>query len=510
MKKVKILLMVLISFMTIYVIDAYAASATLNVSTSQVYVGDSFTASISVNASAAWNVKLVAGGPVRNCSINQADSTADALNTNKVFSATCTSTGVGTITLTLEGDVTSADNGLTTKVGGTKTVNVVARPATPAPSNPTPQPSNPTPSGPADTRSTNTKLSKLTVNGVSLSNVNNVFTMEVGNYVEKVDINAVAADSKAKVSGTGNKELKVGENSFNVVVTAERGNATTYTVKVIRKEYNTLSDLDELLKLGKDAEIQLSDKDKISRDILDKIISSKRKITLTKYDSEKKKTLYSFILDGNSIKAGGEFNPNISLVVENNTMEEAVNYAAGLYLDFSNCGSIPKGIILKYFVGDIYSDNDKLNLYSYDGSKVVHLKENIEVVDGYISFNVEDAITHLISKTNVVNAEVKKEGIDIWMITTIALGVLVLILLIALITKKPKKEKIEEVKAEAKKEETTAVVEAPKVTESVENVVTTTINVSEVVEKTKKVTNDVPEIVETLPAEEKTEEVLDK
>ena len=507
MKRMKILLMVLISFMVIYTQNAYAASATLNVSTSQVYVGDSFTASISVNASAAWSVKLVADGPVRNCSINQADSTADALNTNKVFSATCTSYDVGTVTLTLTGDVTSADNGLTTKVGGTKTVNVVARPAAPTPS---PQPSNPTPSGPADTRSTNTKLSKLTVNGNNLSNVNNVFTIEVGNYVEKIDIGAVAADSKAKVTGTGSKDIKVGENNFNVVVTAERGNSTTYTVKVIRKEFNTLSDLDEVLKLGKDAEVQFSDKDKISRDILDKIISNKRKITLTKYDSEKKKTLYSFILDGNSIKAGGEFNPNISLVVENNTMEEAVNYAAGLYLDFSNCGSIPKGIILKYFVGDIYSNNDKLNLYSYDGSKVVHLKENIEVVDGYVSFNVEDAITHLISKTNVVNAEVKKEGIEIWMITTVALGVLVFILLIALITKKPKKEKVEDVKVEAKKEENSVVVEGQKVTEPVENVVTTTINVSDVVEKTKEVANDVPEIVETLPVEEKKEEVLDK
>ena len=95
------------------------------------------------------------------------------------------------------------------------------------------------------------------------------------------------------------------------------------------------------------------------------------------------------------------------------------------------------------------------------------------------------------------------------MITTIALGVLVLILLIALITKKPKKEKVEEVKVEAKKEENTVVVEAPKVTEPVDNVVTTTINVSDVVEKTKEVTNDVPEIVETLPVEEKKEEVLD-
>ena len=157
MKRFKILFMLLISVALFNTSNVYAAGASLSVSTSQVYVGDSFTASIYVSASAAWNVHLTASGPVKNCSISQADSTANALNANKTFSATCTSTGIGTITLSLSGDVTSADDGLAVKVGGTKTVNVVARPATP--SNPTP--SNPTPSGPADTRSTNTALSKL-------------------------------------------------------------------------------------------------------------------------------------------------------------------------------------------------------------------------------------------------------------------------------------------------------------------------------------------------------------
>lgn len=485
-----------------------SASGSFGLSASSITMYPGESKSITISSSDSVGKLNISSSNSSVVAVSAGSIFIDTVGASKTF--TITSGSVGSATISVVGTENYASYSDMVSLEGmrrTITVNVVERPAAPTP---TPQPSNPTPSGPADTRSTNTKLSKLTVNGNNLSNVNNVFTIEVGNYVEKVDIAAVAADSKAKVTGTGSKDIKVGENNFNVVVTAERGNSTTYTVKVIRKEFNTLSDLDEVLKLGKDAEVQFSDKDKISRDILDKIISNKRKITLTKYDSEKKKTLYSFILDGNNIKASGEFNPNISLVVENNTMEEAVNYAAGLYLDFSNCGSIPKGIILKYFVGDIYSDNDKLNLYSYDGSKVVHLKENIEVVDGYVSFNVEDAITHLISKTNVVNAEVKKEGIDIWMITTIALGVLVFILLIALIAKKPKKEKVEEVKVEAKKEENTVVVEAPKVTEPVENVVTTTINVSDVVEKTKEVTNDVPEIVETLPVEEKKEEVLDK
>lgn len=436
MNKVKILLLLLISVFCLYTKDVYAASASLSVSSSKVYVGGSFKTTINVSAAAAWSVHLSASGPVRNCSMDQADSTANALNANKSFSVTCTAIGTGTITLTLSGDVTSADDGLARKVSGTRTVTVVQKP-----SNPTPSPSTPStskPSGSEDKRSTNTSLKSLTVNGKSLTNKNNVYTLEVSNYIEKVDIAAVVSDSKAKLTGTGSKNLNIGENKFNIVVTAERGNKTTYTVKVIRKEFNTFDDLSEILKLGKDSEVQFSDKDKLTKEQIDSIVNSKRKITLTKYDSEKKKTLYSFILDGNTIKATGEFNPNLSLILENNPMEEAVNYAAGLYLDFSKCGNIPEGIILKYFVGDIYKDNEKVNLYSYSENKVTQVKEGLVVTNGYVEFNVSDSVLHLISKTKVMNAEVKEKGLNSWMVSSFVLATIIVILVGLIIIDKMK------------------------------------------------------------------------
>lgn len=435
MKKVKILLLLLISVFCLYAKDVYAASASLSVSSSKVYVGGSFKTTINVSASAAWSVHLKASGPVRNCSMDQADSTANALNANRSFSVTCTATGTGTITLTLSGDVTSADDGLARKVSGTRTVTVVNKPASSTPST---NNSNSKPSGPADDRSTNTSLKSLTVNGKSLTNKNNVYTLEVSNYIEKVDIAAVVSDSKAKLTGTGSKNLNVGENKFNIVVTAERGNKTTYTVKVIRKEFNTFDDFSEILKLEKDSEVQFSDKDKLTKEQIDSIVNSKRKITLTKYDSEKKKTLYSFILDGNTIKATGEFNPNLSLILENNPMEEAVNYAAGLYLDFSKCGNIPEGIILKYFVGDIYKDDEKVNLYSYSENKVTQVKEGLVVTNGYVEFNVSDSVLHLISKTKVMNAEVKEEGLNSWMVSSFVLAAIVVILVGLIIIDKMK------------------------------------------------------------------------
>ena len=81
------------------------AAASLGVNTSSVTVGGSFTVSVNVFA-AAWNVHVSASGPVSGCSINQADTSADAMNTSKTFTANCTATGAGTINISLSGDVT--------------------------------------------------------------------------------------------------------------------------------------------------------------------------------------------------------------------------------------------------------------------------------------------------------------------------------------------------------------------------------------------------------------------
>ena len=52
----------------------------------------------------------------------------------------------------------------------------------------------------------------------------------------KISINASKEDSKEKVEGTGTKEVKVGTNVYNLVVTAENGETKTYTIKLIKPE----------------------------------------------------------------------------------------------------------------------------------------------------------------------------------------------------------------------------------------------------------------------------------
>lgn len=51
---------------------------------------------------------------------------------------------------------------------------------------------------------------------------------------ERVTITAVPNSDSAKVSGTGEKTLKYGKNSFNIVVTSESGAKKTYTININR------------------------------------------------------------------------------------------------------------------------------------------------------------------------------------------------------------------------------------------------------------------------------------
>lgn len=93
--------------------------------------------------------------------------------------------------------------------------------------------------------SDNANLKSLSVGEYSLtpefSKTTKEYNVEVPNDVEMVTINATKEDANASVSGTGEKELVEGNNKFNIVVTAQKGNSQTYIVNVYRKELNPIS-----------------------------------------------------------------------------------------------------------------------------------------------------------------------------------------------------------------------------------------------------------------------------
>lgn len=221
----------------------YAATGSLSVSSGSVYVGDSFTTSVTISG-ASWDVHVSASGPVTNCSIHQADASADAQDTSRTFTANCVTTGEGTVTVSLSGDVTGAADDYATTISGSRTVTVSKKPE------PTPQPQQQTQTTTTTTnnntqqqkpeetpKSNNNKVKEISVEGYKLVKVDdNNYTLAVDNKVEKITVKATAEDAKATVTGIGEKELEVGDNTIEVVVKAEDGTENKITIKVTRKE----------------------------------------------------------------------------------------------------------------------------------------------------------------------------------------------------------------------------------------------------------------------------------
>lgn len=93
---------------------------------------------------------------------------------------------------------------------------------------------------PNGNQSSNNWLRGLSVDGYSLtptfSSDTTDYNLIVENEVASIDVSASAADTNASVSGRGSHRLSVGNNTINIVVTAEDGGTRTYTINVVRKE----------------------------------------------------------------------------------------------------------------------------------------------------------------------------------------------------------------------------------------------------------------------------------
>lgn len=241
MKKIKLLIIMIVAF---FIIAPKVNAASIYTSASTVYPGQTFTASVTINA-AAWNVHSSTTGPVSGCIMNDADSSPTAMNMQKNVSVSCTATGTGTITISLSGDYTTQD-GANIALSGSTSVQVVAQPA-PQPQTPTYKPT--VQQQPQVPKSTNNYLKSLSVEGCTISPAFNKDTLEYSCkdlMIDKITINAEVEDSKAYLTGTGEKELFNGDNNFEVVVTSESGAQKVYKLLINKKNIPST----KILKLG--------------------------------------------------------------------------------------------------------------------------------------------------------------------------------------------------------------------------------------------------------------------
>ncbi len=87
-----------------------------------------------------------------------------------------------------------------------------------------------------DNRSSDNTLKELKLNNGTINFKSGTTSYNVTVDGATTEISAVANDNKAKVSGTGTKNLNYGVNTFKIVVTAENGSTKTYTLNITRKD----------------------------------------------------------------------------------------------------------------------------------------------------------------------------------------------------------------------------------------------------------------------------------
>lgn len=240
MKRLNYILFTFIIFLG-FNLSVNAGGGSLSVSNSNVTVGSSFTASANLYSVAAWNVKISASGPVSGCSLSAADSSTSATNVSKTISVKCRATGTGNITVSLSGDVTSAD-GNNTSISGTKTVNVTNA---------------------NNTTKKEVFLKSLSVDGYEISPSFDETTLEyslsLNSDVTKIKINAEASIEGASIEGIGEKEVSKGDNKFEIVVKKDNSSKiyvlnvnvdeNPVNVKVNGKSYSVIKKKEEMPEL---------------------------------------------------------------------------------------------------------------------------------------------------------------------------------------------------------------------------------------------------------------------
>ncbi len=274
MKKLYIFFTILIMIMLAPQIVFGAGSASIS-APSSVESSSNVTIKVTLSNVAAWNIKIKISGATDGATKSYADATEDAENTTKTFSVTCNSKGTGTITVTVTGDITSAD-GANKDISLTKTITVKEKQVNNSTNNSTSQPTNPPASGTeskpnkpstgGQTSNTQTaggqtqkgqtvnenaekeaeaRLAELSVLDYEISPAFNKdiqeYFVEVPITQENVKIDAKTLGSKAQIKGTGNYDVKEGNNVFEIVVTAENGETKTYKLNVAVIDKNPIT-----------------------------------------------------------------------------------------------------------------------------------------------------------------------------------------------------------------------------------------------------------------------------
>jgi len=252
-RKVRNLLIVIIFFAMMILINSNSAYAGVTASNTSVTVDENGVATVTITGS---NVTGTVSVSTANANIATVTSSYNWIENSSV---TVTIRGVtaGTTTVTVSGKVADSTTGAGDTTYSIPISVTVRGKSTDVPDNNSSNNNSNSTGNTGTTGNTNNNQVEPKSSNSNLSNLGirpNDFTgfrsgittynVTVPTDVEKIEVYATKQHEKATVTGTGTKSLKEGLNIFSVVVKAEDGTQTTYTINVTRQE-NTQEEISE-------------------------------------------------------------------------------------------------------------------------------------------------------------------------------------------------------------------------------------------------------------------------
>lgn len=256
--------------------------------------------------------------------------------------------------------------------------------------------------------SDNNNVKSIKAEGFELEKIGGQeFKLSVMNNVTSINIIADLEDNKASISGDGVRELKVGSNIIDIIVTSESGKQKKYVLNITRKEGYYIEDLVSIMEnlAEKNVSVKIDADSILSSDILKKIKNSGKQVDLN-YSDENNKLIYSWLIDGDKIVDTNDFLTSVSYISEyKEDIEKLTNYADGLYINIKNNNKLPAGSMIKLNVGDKFESGEMVKLYCYNpkNNDLNFVMDELTVKDKYIQFGVNDCSNYFVTMSTVKN-----------------------------------------------------------------------------------------------------------
>lgn len=246
MKLKKIIIMsiiLLFGILTFGNINSYAASGSFSVSKSSISLEKGKSTTFTINLKNCEGVFAISSSDTNIATVSM--SKTGWLESKATVTIKAKAKGTATISVKAEDVADSSAK----EVTGTKSIKVTVKDSSSNTSNKPSTTNNSSNNNNNTNNSSNDKEDKKS-NVATLKNLGITpndfsgfrkmtlnYSVKVPNSVSKVKIYADPTDSKATVTGTGSKNLKVGKNTFAIKVTAEDKKTTkTYVLNITREE----------------------------------------------------------------------------------------------------------------------------------------------------------------------------------------------------------------------------------------------------------------------------------